>query len=109
MNFCPLLCRITKKVCKCSILPAMSQKQLHLDGRMWTTCQKTRVFTPLLDHMEKYLSSSPLSAGFIMKWERPQRSFRDQMGKSDVVWFLIFSSFHRGQNGKNDKECLQRH
>ena len=40
MNFCPLLCWITKKVCKCSILPAMSQKQLR-PGR---TC---------VDHMSK--------------------------------------------------------
>ena len=51
------------------------------DGR--TTCQNTPVFIhgPLLDHMEKYLSSFPLSAGFIMKWECRERSRANQMGE----------------------------
>ena len=42
--------------------------------------------------MEKYLSSSPLSAGFIMKWECRERSQTDQV---EEKWrLLIFTSFH---------------
>ena len=49
---------------------------------------------PLLDHMEKYLSSSPLSAGFIMKWESSAE--RSQMGENchfDFYLILALMTF----------------
>ena len=88
----------------CAPVRAVSWKQL---GARWTVDGphvKTQVFIPLLDHMEKYLSSPPLSAGrFIMKWESGSSTIKweesgvfiftsaDNSWQLVTIWFIIIN------------------